>query len=339
MRPFSLHRPTDLRGALDARSQGAAVYVAGGTNLIDLMKLRVEQPGALVDLSGLPDLDRIETTVDGGLRVGALVTMRQLADHPAIQRGFPMIAQALNQGASAQLRNMATLGGNLLQRTRCAYFRDVATACNKREPGSGCDAWDGLHRDHALLGVSPHCIALHPSDLCVALIALDVHVVLQGPQGDRTVPLARLHRLPGDTPHLEHDLQPGELITTLVIDPHPAAARSGYLKIRDRESYQFAVVSVAAAVQLDADGSVRQARIGLGGVGAKPWRADAAEDYLRGRQLDDGVALEAGRLAMQGAQPRPLNAFKIPLMRQTVATLLLTLAQDTAPSPTTEPQA
>lgn len=326
MHPFSLRIPTDIADAVQyAREQTAPRFIAGGTTLIDLMKLGIERPSILVDIAGLADLDFVGATTEGGLRIGALAAMSDVADNPVVQAKYPMIAQALNKGASAQLRNMATIGGNLLQRTRCPYFRDVVARCNKRDPGAGCDAIEGVNRETALLDVSEHCIALHPSDLCVALVALDTLVETLGPRGQRLIPFEQLHRAPGDTPEVEHDLQPGELITAVRVGASKAAAHSAYLKIRDRESYQFAVVSVAAALELDATGIVRQARIGLGGVSTRPRRAREAERHLEGRALSEEVAMEAGGIAMAGAHPRRNNAFKIELMANTLATAVMSL--------------
>lgn len=326
MHPFSLQTPSDIDAAIAAvDGQKGARFLAGGTNLVDLMKLNIERPGTLVDIASLPGLSMVGRDADGNLRIGALAKMSDVADNALVRTTWPVVAQALNKGASAQLRNMATIGGNLLQRTRCPYFRDVATRCNKREPGSGCDAIDGINRDHALLGTSDHCIALHPSDLCVALVALDTVVETIGPEGRRMMPFEDLYRQPGGEPQIENNLLPGELITSIIVEHSAAAHRSAYLKIRDRESYQFAIVSVAAAVDIGEDGTIREARIGLGGVATIPWRARDAESYLLGRRLDHDTANEAGRIVMAGARPRQHNAFKIPLMKGAIVQLLLSL--------------
>lgn len=332
MHPFFLDMPGNIDMALAAASnRDGARFLAGGTNLIDLMKLGIERPQTLIDITVLPGLDRVEQDVEGNLRIGALATMSDVANSSLVRSSWPVVAQALDKGASAQLRNMATIGGNVLQRTRCPYFRDVVTRCNKRKPQSGCDAKEGINRDHALLGISDHCIAAHPSDLCVALIALDTTVEIAGPQGRRVIALEHLYRAPGDEPHIEHNLARGELITAVVVKQGPAARRSAYLKIRDRESYQFAVVSVAAALDIAGNGTIREARIGLGGVATTPWRARNVERYLSGRVLDEKTALDAGRIAMDGALPRQFNAFKIPLMKGAIAQVLLSLPA--APSP------
>lgn len=331
MRPFALLSATDPQHAVSLLPRSGAVrFLAGGTTLVDLMKLGIEQPEAVVDITGIIGLDGIETEPDGSLRIGALARMSDVADDPRVKAGWPMVSESLWKAASAQLRNMASVGGNLLQRTRCAYFRDTAfQRCNKRDPGSGCDALDGHNREHALLGTSTHCIALHPSDLCVALAALDVRVETLSASGRRVIAFDALHRLPGDTPHIEHSLSPGELITAIVVAPSAAARRSTYLKVRDRQSYQFAVTSVAAGLELADGGSVRAARVALGGVSTKPWRATATEDFLSGRRIDEAIALDAGRLAMAGAVSREHNGFKVALMQRTVAAALLQLvAQD-----------
>jgi xanthine dehydrogenase YagS FAD-binding subunit len=326
MHPFSLQKPDDIDAAVSAVSdQNGARFLAGGTTLVDLMKLNIERPEVLVDITSLPGLDLTARDADGNLRIGALAKMSDVADNALVRNSWPVVAQALEKGASAQLRNMATIGGNLMQRTRCPYFRDVATRCNKRKPQSGCDARDGINRENALLGTSDQCIALHPSDLCVALVALDTVVETIGPQGRRMIPLESLYREPGDEPHIEHDLLPGELILAVTVKRSVAARRSAYLKIRDRESYQFAVVSVAAALDLEEDGTIREARIGLGGVATTPWRARNVESYLLGRQLDESTIMEAGRIAMAEAQPRQFNAFKIPLVKGAIAQVLLSL--------------
>ena len=326
MHPFTLRRAGSSHAALEfVAADGGTRYLAGGTTLVDLMKLGIERPTALVDITGLPDLDRVEIDSQGDLRIGALARMSDVADDPRVIDGWPMLARALVKGASAQLRNMATIGGNLLQRTRCPYFRDAASRCNKRNPGVGCDALEGINREHALLGVSDRCIALHPSDFCVALAPLDASVEVMSPNGARRLSFEELHCLPGQTPHLEHALEQGELITAVVVPPSPAARRSTYVKVRDRESYQFAMTSVAAGLDLDADGRVRDARIGLGGVATKPWRAREVELFLHGRTIDESTAQQAGRVAMTGAVERDHNAFKVPLMAYTVAEALLSL--------------
>ena len=328
MHPFILQRATTSKQAAQALfDRAGARFLAGGTTLIDLMKLGIERPTALVDINAVQDLGRIDIVGDGSLRIGALARMSDVADDPHVRVGWPMVSQSLWKAASAQLRNMATIGGNLMQRTRCPYFRDTGFAhCNKRNPGSGCDAIGGHNRENALLGTSEHCIALHPSDLCVALAALGATIETLSPDGPRLFDFDALHRLPGDRPHLEHGLGPGELITAVLVPASAVAKRSLYLKVRDRQSYQFAVTAVAAGLELGPDGSVIQARLGLGGVATKPWRATVAEQFLTGRRIDEATALEAGKRAMTGAVPREHNAFKVPLMQRTVANALLQLA-------------
>jgi xanthine dehydrogenase YagS FAD-binding subunit len=267
-------------------------------------------------VNALP-LAAVEALPSGGVRIGALARMADVARHQLIREPYRVLAEALEAGASAQLRNMATMGGNLMQRTRCPYFRDVAFACNKRAPGSGCAAIGGVNRWHAILGTSDHCIAVHPSDAAVALAALEATVRVQGPAGERTIPFADFHRLPGDTPHVETALEHGELITAIDLPALPWARRSHYRKVRDRASYEFALVSAAVALDL-ADGRVRDARIALGGVGTKPWRAHAAEAALRGQPLDERTIAAAAEAAVAGATPRPDNAFKVELARRTL---------------------
>ncbi|MER5459033.1 xanthine dehydrogenase family protein subunit M [Micromonospora sp. NPDC002389] len=325
MRPFRYARATDLAGAvaLLARSPQAA-FLGGGTNLVDLMKLDVARPDLLVDLRDVTSRSVTELP-DGGVRIGAGVSNSDLAADPVIRRRYPVVAQALLNGASTQLRNLATVGGNLLQRTRCPYFQDVTTACNKRAPGTGCSAVEGHHRDLAILGVSPECIATHPSDLAVALAAMDALVQTTGPDGSRTIPLTELHRLPGSTPQTDTVLAHGELITAVDLPPLPFAARSYYRKIRDRASYAFALVSVAAALDL-ADGRIRDVRIALGGVAHRPWRATRAEDLLRGGPPTEDRLRRAAEAELADARPLPENAFKVPLARNAVVRTLLDLA-------------
>lgn len=331
MEPFAFHRATDAGQAIEAASrsstaqQGADVrFVAGGTNLLDLMKLNVETPKQVVDINRLP-LAAIEKLPDGGLKIGALVRNADLARHPDVERDYTVLSQALLAGASAQLRNMATTGGNLLQRTRCVYFRDTHMPCNKRQPGSGCSAIDGFNRTLAVLGTSEHCIATNPSDMNVALAALDAQVVIRGTAGERTVPIGEFFRLPGDTPHLETVMQPGDLITHVTLPPPAAGARSHYLKLRDRASYEFALAS--AAVVLTVEGStVRHARIAMGGVGTRPWRANAAEQALIGKPASAEHFAAAAKLALQDAHPQSENGFKIELARRCVASALTAAA-------------
>src|ERR1700730_11117315 len=274
-----------------------ARFIAGGTNLIDLMKEEVERPSRLIDITHLP-LKAVEETAEGGLRIGALVPNSDLAYHRLVAQRYPMLASAILAGASAQLRNMASTGGNLLQRTRCHYFYDTATPCNKREPGSGCSARNGLNRMHAILGTSESCIATHPSDMCVALAALDATVHVAGPSAERTIAFADFHRLPGETPQIDSNLHPNEIITAIELPPQGFAANYSYLKIRDRLSYAFALVSVAAALELDGD-SIKDARLALGGVAHKPWRDPAAEAALRGQIADQATFMGAADILLR----------------------------------------
>src|SRR3954454_3728283 len=321
MHPFTLERPRDLAAALALRAQAgrndaAVEYIAGGTDMVQLLQEDVRRPARLVSLAGLLD-NRIKAAPQG-LRLSGAATMADVAAHPTVVEQFPVIAEALLNSASPQVRNVATIGGNLLQRTRCPYFRDVGyAACNKRVPGSGCAAVGGENRWHAVLGTSDNCIAANPSDLAVALVALDALVELRGPGGQRTLPLADLHRLPASTPHIETALEPGEVIAAITVPANPAARRSHYLKVRDRASFEFAVVS--AAVALDMDGArIRQARVALGGVGTKPWRIPRVEAALAGASLDPVMLRPAAALAAEGAQGRGHNDFKIELMQRAI---------------------
>jgi xanthine dehydrogenase YagS FAD-binding subunit len=329
VRPFSYTRPTDLEQVWHEHGPDT-MYIAGGTNLVDLMKCGVARPARLVDIGALP-LDRVEADA-GTLRVGALVANSDLAAHPEARR-IPMLAQALLSGASPQLRNLATLGGNLMQRTRCGYLRDTAMPCNKRIPGSGCAAMDGAHHGHAVLGTSEHCIAVHPSDLAVALAALDARVSVAGPNGAREVPADAFHLLPGTTPERETVLEPGELITGVAIPREPVGAYSHYVKVRERASFAFAMAS--AAVGLDVrDGEIRDARIALGGVATVPWRARAAERALIGAAPDAAAFARAADAATEGARPRRDNADKVGLVRGVVLRALHALTAQPPPPPT-----
>jgi xanthine dehydrogenase YagS FAD-binding subunit len=323
MRPFLYEQATDTAAAGRAGRAENAAYLAGGTTLLDLMKLGTLSPGLIVDINDLArEHGGIEATSQG-LRLGALAHMAEAADHPAIRQGYPVIAQSLELAASAQLRNMATLGGNVLQRTRCNYFRDPSwTSCNKRDPGSGCAALDGVNRKHAVLGVSDHCIAAYPGDFAVALVALDASVEITNVERTRRIAFKELHRLPESTPHIETTLEPGEIITGFLVPHAPWFRRSLYLKIRDRQSYEFALASAAVALDLEG-GTVRQSRIGLGGVAAKPWRARAAEDVLENKELNEPNAQAAAEAAFAKARPRGENAFKVELGRRTLVRALL----------------
>jgi xanthine dehydrogenase YagS FAD-binding subunit len=330
MNTFDYVRPATVREAVAAASEPGAAYLAAGTNLLDLMKGDVSRPSRLVDISHLPGLDRIEDLSDGGVRIGALVRNADLARDRTFARRFPAVAEALLSGASAQLRNAATVGGNLLQRTRCAYFYDVASVCNKRDPGSGCDARGGDNRLHAVMGWSESCIATHPSDFCVPLVALDAVVEVEGKAGRREIPLEMLHRLPGDAPDRESMLEPGEMIVALRLPAEAAnfAAHARYLKVRERTSYAFAVVSAAAALRVE-DDTIADARLALGGVAMKPWRAREAELILAGARADSSLFHRAAEAALAGAKPSGDNGFKIELARRIVVRALTLAAAGT----------
>jgi xanthine dehydrogenase YagS FAD-binding subunit len=327
VKPFAYERATDARGAAAAVADDPdAAFLAGGTNLVDHMKLGVTTPGRLVDVRGL-GLDQIEETEGGGLRLGATVPNADLAADPRVRERYPMLSQALLAGASGQLRNLATTAGNLLQRTRCVYFQDTSTACNKREPGTGCSAREGYTRYHAILGASEHCVATHPSDMAVAMAALEATVHVEGPDGGRDVPIDDLHRLPGQEPERDTTLAHGELITHVDLPAQPLAARSAYRKTRDRASYAFALVSVAAALELDSEGRVSDVRMAFGGLAHKPWRARMAEEALRGRPATEETFRRAAQTELDGARPLGDNAFKIPLAVNTAAAVLADLAR------------
>lgn len=323
MQAFSLLTPASPDDAARAAAESGSMFIAGGTDLLQLLKDNVFAPTRLVDLDPLPM--RGITVSPAGLRIGALERMSDVAAHPAVRRDWPVIADALLLSASPQVRNMATMGGNLLQRTRCGYFRDTGSPCNKRHPGSGCPAIAGENRMLAIFGVSDHCIASHPSDLAVALVALDAMLELRGRDRARRIPVAELHRLPGDAPHIETNLRPGEMIAALEIPASAAARRSHYLKVRDRASFEFALVS--AAVALDTDGGViRDARVAMGGVGTKPWRLPAVEAALHGKPADEATFAAASALAPEGAMPQRQNLFKVKLMQRTLFRALQTVA-------------
>ncbi|MBP2308262.1 xanthine dehydrogenase family protein subunit M [Azospirillum melinis] len=327
MRAFSYGRPDSVDAALrgvagqpGTTTEAAVKFVAGGTNLLDLMKADVMRPERLLDISRL-GLDQIEEIENGGLRLGALARNADTAYDARVQARYPMLSKAILAGASAQLRNMATNGGNLLQRTRCYYFYDTGTPCNKREPGTGCGALTGVNRIHAILGASDRCIAVHPSDMCVALAALDAVVRVSGPKGERTIPFADFHRLPGDTPHIDSNLAADELITAIDLPAEGFADHSTYLKVRDRASYAFALVSVAAALKLDGQ-TIRSARLALGGVAHKPWRDPAAEAGLAGKPASLETFREAARVLLRDARVQSHNAFKIGLAERAIVRAL-----------------
>jgi xanthine dehydrogenase YagS FAD-binding subunit len=326
VRTLDYQRPGEVGAAIDAVAQDpAARFLAGGTTLVDLMKCGVEEPELVVDITYLPGLDTIEAD-SSLLYLGALARMSDVAEHPAVRAGWPAVSQALWKGASQQLRNMATIGGNLLQRTRCSYFRDPTyPACNKREPGSGCAALDGENRNHAVLGTSEHCIATYPGDLAVALVAFDAVVHTRGPEGQRSYPIDDFYLLPGDTPQREHQLGWGELITAVEVPASAAARRSHYLKVRDRESYEFAAASAAVGLELEGDGIITDVRVALGGVATVPWRERRVEAALLGLPADERVFQAFAALAAADARPRQHNGYKVELARRTVARALATV--------------
>ncbi|MFJ2238276.1 FAD binding domain-containing protein [Streptomyces sp. NPDC087859] len=316
MRPFAYTRVSDTGEALNAGRDGGR-YIAGGTTLVDLMRETVEHPGTLVDISGLP-LREALVTKQGGLRIGSLVRMAEAAAHPAVRAAYPVVSEALELSASAQLRNMATIGGNIMQRTRCTYFRDVSADCNKREPGSGCAALHGVNRSHAILGTSDACVATHPSDVAVAFAALEARVHLLGPdRRERSVPFADFLLRPGSTPHHEQAIRQGELITAVEIPALPQPLNSGYLKVRDRQSYEFALTSAAVALHMRG-GTIREAKVAAGGVGTVPWKLPAVERALIGRRPSDALWTAAAEKAAEGTRPLTHNRFKVALLRRTV---------------------
>ncbi|WP_371579547.1 xanthine dehydrogenase family protein subunit M [Streptomyces sp. NBC_01314] len=315
MYPFSFTKVSDTRAAVNAGRDGGR-YIAGGTTLVDLMRETVERPETLVDISDLP-LGEISVTGRGGLRIGALARMADAAAHPKVRATYPVISQALELSASAQLRNMATIGGNIMQRTRCTYFRDVTAACNKREPGSGCAAREGYNRTHAILGTSNDCVATHPSDVAVAFAALEASVYLLGPDGARSIPFADFLLRPGSTPNREQALRNGELITSVEIPALPRPLKSGYLKVRDRQSYEFALTSAAVALHIRG-GVIREAKVAAGGVGTVPWKLSAVEKHLVGERPSNRLWAAAAEHAAAGARPLQHNRFKVELLTRTV---------------------
>lgn len=321
MKIFALTKATDGAQAITAAAraksaqQGAEIrFIAGGTTLLDLMKLNVEQPETLIDITRLP-LDKIEALPDGGLTIGAMVRNADLAYHPLVRKKYAVLSEAILSGATAQLRNMATTGGNLLQRTRCMYFRETSMPCNKREPGSGCAAITGANRGLAILGTSEHCIATNPSDMNVAMAALEATIHVRGTSGERSIPIADFHVLPGNTPQRETVLEPGDLITHVTLPPPAPGSRSLYIKLRDRASYEFALASVAVVVTV-ADGKVTHARVALGGVGTKPWRSTEAETELTGQTATQAIFQKAAEAALRGAKPQSENGFKVELAKR-----------------------
>lgn len=320
MSPFTFIRAADKPQALAEMGRGPQVkFLAGGTNLIDLMKVGVERPSRLVDIHRLPEAE-VQKTAQG-IRIGALAKNSDVANHVLIRTHCPLLSQSLLSGASPQLRNMATIGGNLMQRTRCWYFYDGTMPCNKRMPGTGCAALEGINRQHAIFGASDACVAVHPSDMCVALAALDAEVEVEGPEGTRKIAFQDFHRLPGDTPEVDTNLREGEMITSVLIASNRFTAHSCYVKVRERSSYEFALVSAAVAFEMDGD-TLRSARIALGGVAHKPWRVAEAEAVLTGQRPGASVFMEAAQVAVRGARPLTHNAFKVDLARRTIARAL-----------------
>jgi xanthine dehydrogenase YagS FAD-binding subunit len=327
MKPYRYQRARDIPGAVAALAEEPnATFLAGGTNLVDLMKLGVMEPEVLVDVRRLTP-DTVEELPDGGVRIGAAVTNSDLAADRTIRSRYPVLSEALLSGASGQLRNLATTGGNLLQHTRCVYWQDTTTPCNKREPGSGCSALEGHNKNHAILGASGHCVATHPSDMAVAMTALDAFVVVRGRDGERRIPIEELHRLPGDEPWRDTTLEHGELITAVDLPPLDLASNSRYRKVRERASYAFALVSAAAALDVREDGTVRDVRLALGGVAHKPWRAAKAEEALRDKPLNEANLRAAADIELEDAEPLQDNTFKIPLARNIIVRTLLDLSE------------
>jgi xanthine dehydrogenase YagS FAD-binding subunit len=327
VKPYSYVRAQDVGGAVAAHAEAPnAAFLAGGTNLVDLMKLEVMTPNVLVDVRRLTS-GSVEELPDGGVRIGAAVTNSDLAADRTIRSRYPALSQALLSGASDQLRNLATTGGNLLQRTRCVYFYDTTTPCNKREPGSGCSAIEGHNKNHAIFGASEHCVATHPSDMAVAMMVLDAFVNVHGPDGERRVPIEELHRLPGDEPQRDTTLEHGELITAVDLPPLAFASNSKYRKVRERASYAFALVSVAAALDVE-NGTVREVRLALGGVAHKPWRATKAEEALRGEPANEANFRAAADIELEDTEPLRDNAFKVPLARNVIVRMLLELSEE-----------
>ncbi|MFB2893091.1 xanthine dehydrogenase family protein subunit M [Aerosakkonemataceae cyanobacterium BLCC-F50] len=326
MKNFAYVRATSAEDAVQ-RSQTTqnTQFIAGGTNLIDRLKVFLDRPDRLIDVSRL-DLKQIEATTEGGIRIGALATNTAVADHPQIRRDYPLLSRAILSGASQQIRNMATVGGNLLQRTRCPYYYDTVFACNKRQPGSGCAALPGINRMHAILGASDSCIAVHPSDMCVALAALDAVVEVESSKGRRQIPFNDFHRLPGDAPERDSNLESGELITAVILPPLPFGKTGVYLKLRDRASYSFALISVATAIDLAGE-TIRDARLALGGVAHKPWRVPEAETFLKGKPATVETFQQVAEIVLQGAKPLTHNSFKVNMAKRAIKRALTISAQ------------
>lgn len=326
MNNFTYVRAASVQDAVKrAVADHHAMFIGGGTNLVDRLKAFLDQPSQLIDISRL-QMQSIEKMTDGSLRVGALVTNTALADHVEIRRNYPILTRAILSGASQQIRNVATVGGNLLQRTRCPYYYDTAFPCNKREPGSGCPAATGINRMHAILGASDQCVAVHPSDMCVALAAVDAVVEVAGPKGIRQIPFVNFHRLPENTPQRDSNLEPGELISSIILPPVSFAKSGVYLKLRDRSSYSFALISVAAAVEVAGD-KIKDVRLAMGGVAHKPWRATEAEKFLIGKPADMPTFTQAANIALQGAKPLAHNGYKVELTKRAIRRALTVSAQ------------
>lgn len=326
MNNFTYTRATSVKDAVQrAASDKNSLFIGGGTNVVDRLKAFLDEPSQLIDISRL-QMQSIERMTNGGWRVGALVTNTALADHPEIRRNYPFLSRAIVSGASQQIRNVATVGGNLLQRTRCPYYYDTAFACNKREPGSGCPAATGINRMHAILGASEQCVAVHPSDMCVALAALDAVVEVEGAKGKRQIPFVNFHRLPENTPQRDSNLEAGELITAIILPPLSLVKSGVYLKLRDRTSYSFALISVAAALEVAGD-KIKDVRLAMGGVAHKPWRANEAEKFLIGKPADINTLTQAANIALQGAKPLAHNGYKIEMTKRAIRRALMVSAQ------------
>jgi xanthine dehydrogenase YagS FAD-binding subunit len=326
MKNFTYIRANSTKDAIEkANQEKTANFIAGGTNLIDRLKVFLDEPSQLIDISRL-NLNRIEETDEGGLRIGSLVSNTTVADHPEIRSNYPLLSRAILSGASQQIRNMATVGGNLMQRTRCPYYYDTAFPCNKRQVSSGCPAAQGINKMHAILGASEQCLAVNPSDMCVPLAALDAVVEVEGVEGRREIPFTEFHRLPGDTPQLDNNLAPGEIITGIILPPISFTKSGVYLKLRDRASYAFALISVAAALEIQ-DGEIQQARMALGGVAHKPWRSPEAEEFLAGKTAETATFQQAAEIALQGAKPLKYNAFKVEMAKRAIRRALTVSAQ------------
>jgi xanthine dehydrogenase YagS FAD-binding subunit len=326
MKNFTYVRANSTQDAIQRASQEkGANFIAGGTNLVDRLKVFLDEPSQLIDISRLK-LNQIDRTDEGGLRIGALVSNTAVADYPEIRSNYPLLSRAILSGASQQIRNMATIGGNLMQRTRCPYYYDTVFPCNKRQPGSGCPAATGINKMHAILGASEQCLAVNPSDMCVPLAALDAVVEVEGVKGRREIPFTEFHRLPGNTPQLDNNLAPGEIITAVILPPVSFAKSGVYLKLRDRASYAFALISVAAALDIQ-DGKIQQARMALGGVAHKPWRSPEAEQFLQGKPAETATFQQAAELVLRDAKPLKYNAFKVDMAKRAIRRALTVSAQ------------